>query len=165
MPLEIDQERNLVVIGGRAFVSGTEYRETAERFRSGDLQNLDSDEAFRNLIFADEVDLDHAALRISKAAGNFKPAEATDALQTKEDSTPIVVAPETTPEPSSESPVLQQTASEHDKPFAIADSVRRFAEQIDASDPAGYQSIVEDRLIWLTRNAARCSCLMNRKIA
>jgi diguanylate cyclase (GGDEF)-like protein len=142
MPLEIDQERNLALIGGRAFVSGTEYRETAERFRSGDLQNLDSGEAFRNLIFADEVDLDHAALRISKAAGNFKPAE-IDIPQTSEEPAPTVVAPEATPEPANESPVLTQTASEYDKPFEIADSIRRFAEQIDASDPAQtYQSIV-----------------------
>jgi diguanylate cyclase (GGDEF)-like protein len=143
MPLEIDKERTLAVIGGRAFVSGTEYRETAERFRSGDLQNLDSDEAFRNLIFADEVDLDHAALRISKAAGNFKPAAIDDTPQTKEEPAPIVVAPETRPEPSNESPVLTQTISEHGKPFLLADSIRRFAEQIDASDPAQtYQSIV-----------------------
>src|ERR1044072_2137491 len=57
MPIQIG-ERNLTVIGGRAFVRGEEYRETAERFRSGDLQDVASDDVFRNVIFADEVDLD-----------------------------------------------------------------------------------------------------------
>src|SRR5437879_7829488 len=47
MPLEIETEQNLAVIGGRAFVRGVDYRETAERFRSGDLQDLFSDELFR----------------------------------------------------------------------------------------------------------------------
>src|SRR6266550_8120882 len=73
MPLEIETEQKLAVIGGRAFVRGVDYRETAERFRSGDLQDLFSDELFRNVIFADEADLDHAALRVSVAASKFKP--------------------------------------------------------------------------------------------
>ena len=46
MPLEIETDRKLAVIGGRAFVRGVDYRETAERFRSGDLQDLFSDELF-----------------------------------------------------------------------------------------------------------------------
>src|SRR6266853_5333673 len=73
MPVEIDSQRQLAVIGGRAFVSSSDYRELAERFRSGDLQELFSDELFRNVIFADEADLDHAALRVSVAASKFKP--------------------------------------------------------------------------------------------
>ena len=38
MPLEVGEEENLAVIGGRAFVSGADYRATVERFRVGDLQ-------------------------------------------------------------------------------------------------------------------------------
>src|SRR2546423_3370758 len=71
MPLEIETERKLAVIGGRALASGADYRVLAERFRSGDLQSLFSDELFRNVIFADEADLDHAALRVAKAAREF----------------------------------------------------------------------------------------------
>src|SRR5882724_285777 len=74
MPIEIGTDRKPAIIGGRAFVRGLDYRETAERFRSGDLQDLFSDELFRNVIFADEADLDHAALRVSDAASKFNPA-------------------------------------------------------------------------------------------
>src|SRR5439155_10347639 len=81
MPLEIETEQNLVVIGGRAFVRGVDYRETAERFRSGDLQDLFSDELFRNVIFADGADLDHAALRVSDAASKFNLAPPPRSLE------------------------------------------------------------------------------------
>ena len=71
MPVELDSQRSLAVIGGRALASSADYRALAERFRSGDLQSLFSDELFRNVIFADEADLDHAALRVAKAAREF----------------------------------------------------------------------------------------------
>src|SRR5437016_5201798 len=58
MPVEIGDQRQLAVIGGRAFVSSSDYRDLAERFRSGDLQELVSDDLFRNVIFADEADID-----------------------------------------------------------------------------------------------------------
>jgi len=160
MPVQIDKERNLTVIGGRAFVNGNEYRETAERFRFGDLKDLDSDEAFRNLIFADEVDLDHAALRINKAARTFKPTETEEAAESKENPSPVVVAPEQDPESSDETPkVTQETANEPIEAATLTDSIRRFAEQIDASDPAHtYQSIV-NRSAYLV-NAERSSLLL-----
>src|SRR5881396_3328494 len=37
MPIEVGKDRQLAVIGGRAFVNGSDYRELIERFRSGDL--------------------------------------------------------------------------------------------------------------------------------
>jgi len=161
MPVEIEPERKLVVIGGRAFVNGNEYRETAERFRSGDLKSLDSDELFRNLIFADEVDLDHAALRISKAAGNFIPAETESLPQTNKDSSGmVIVTPEATPEPPDESPLVrQETITDREETLTLAQSIRRFTEQIDASDPAQtYQSIVRRSADLV--NAERSSLLL-----
>ena len=138
MPVEIAGERNLVVIGGRAFVRGANYRELAERFRTGDLRDLFSDELFQNVIFADEADLDHAALRLSKAAGEFnktaqrKPAEVAEAKPLEEI------------QPARVDQTMQEPVpSESSSAFGLADSIRRFAEQIDASDPAQtYQSIV-----------------------
>jgi diguanylate cyclase (GGDEF)-like protein len=155
MPLEIDQKRQLAVIGGRAFVHGNDYRATAERFRSGDLQELMSDEIFRNVIFADEADLDHAALRISKAAGKFEkfevpPAgEITVSKETFFDSTAKVTS-KPPADPQEDIPALepiaefQPVANEPNDPLTLADSIRRFAEKIDASDPEQtYESIVE----------------------
>jgi diguanylate cyclase (GGDEF)-like protein len=155
MPLEIDQTRQLAVIGGRAFIHGSDYRATAERFRSGDLQQLMSDEIFRNVIFADEADLDHAALRISKAAGKFEKfgvppsGGITIRKQTLFDSTPKVTS-KPPADPQEDTPALERIAElrpeagEPNDPLALADSIRRFAEQIDASDPEQtYESIVE----------------------
>ncbi len=71
MPVELDSQRKLAVIGGRALASSADYSALAERFRSGDLQSLFSEELFRNVIFADEADLDHAALRVAKSAREF----------------------------------------------------------------------------------------------
>jgi diguanylate cyclase (GGDEF)-like protein len=141
MPIEIDPARELAVIGGRAFIRSSDYRELVERFRSGDLQELSSDELFQNVIFADESDLDHAALRLTKAANEFgkqarqqpivertdeQELSATNAIQDAEDE-------------------IEETSISESAPRqpSLAESIRKFAEQIDASDPARtYKSIV-----------------------
>ncbi|HEX7721417.1 MAG TPA: diguanylate cyclase [Pyrinomonadaceae bacterium] len=150
MPLEIETDRKLAVIGGRAFVRGVDYRETAERFRSGDLQDLFSDELFRNVIFADEADLDHAALRVSVAASKFKPAPLqrmeTNSVNPMTES--LVEHPAANIEPpqaeaGDKVESIDFAAPEIDESRSLGDSIRRFAEQIDASDPAQtYESIV-----------------------
>lgn len=140
MPVELDPQQQLVAIGGRAFVSSSDYRELAERFRSGDLQELFSDELFRNVIFADEADLDHAALRLAKAALEFKEEtpEAVD-LATMVRLGDDERAGESA-QPEFESTVLAHSESERHE---FIDSIRLFAERIDASDPAQtYQTIV-----------------------
>src|SRR5437868_3170391 len=150
-PLEVDKDRKLAVIGGRAFVRGVDYRELAERFRSGDLQDLFSDELFGNVIFADETDLDHAALRVSNAASRLKLAAAPPISE------PIsanAVTENAVDQPAADVEILKTepdykiesnelATPEIEEPRSLADSIRRFSEQIDASDPAQtYQSIV-----------------------
>jgi diguanylate cyclase (GGDEF)-like protein len=134
MPLQID-DANGVVIGGRAFVRGSDYREAIERFRTGDLQDLLCDEIFENVIFADEVDLDHVALRLSRAAAQFKPVSEGPPVNAAEPETSLDRV-----ETSGETREVEYPTPE--KP-TLADSIRRFAEQIDATDPAQtYESIV-----------------------
>ena len=144
MPVEIGDQRQLAVIGGRAFVSSSDYRDLAERFRSGDLQELVSDDLFRNVIFADEADIDHAALRVARAAKEFreeKPAETA----------PTSAAPKAAESPASkretriEKKVVDAEEIEAglDRRAAFNESIRRFTEQIDASAPSQtYQSIL-----------------------
>ena len=81
MPVKIEGERELVVIGGRAFVSGSDYREFVERVRFGDLRESFSEELFRNVIFAEEADLDQAALRVARAAEDLDEKAATDVFE------------------------------------------------------------------------------------
>lgn len=97
MPVEIDSHRQLAVIGGRAFVSSSDYRALAERFRSGDLKELVSDELFRNVIFADEANLDHVAMRVARAAAEF--SEQAPVREPRKDDAP---APDTSEAPASE---------------------------------------------------------------
>ncbi|HYT50466.1 MAG TPA: diguanylate cyclase [Pyrinomonadaceae bacterium] len=141
VPIQIDQTRGLAAIGGRAFVRGSDYRELAERFRMGDLQELFSSELFQNVIFADEADLDHAALRLANAARDFV-KNALEPIETR----PVLEAE--TPEAISEGASFDETIAEAESAnppssISLAESIRKFAAQIDASDPAQtYKSIV-----------------------
>src|SRR5262245_55277564 len=140
LPLKISG-RSLAVIGGRAFSAGADYRAFVERVREGDLRDLGTDELFRNVIFADEADLDHPALKVSRAAEAFKEvpesepeavAETTNTA-TSDEQTELIPGPDPTSAP--------KIALETHRPFA--NSVRRFAEQIDAAEPSQiYESIL-----------------------
>jgi diguanylate cyclase (GGDEF)-like protein len=142
MPVEIDNPRPLAVIGGRAFVTSADYRELAERFRSGDLKELSSEQLFRNVIFADEVDLDHAALRVAKAAQEFAETKKTAPVASAE----TRAAEQSDAVAESRSEDRRSDASPRpglDRRAPFADSIRRFTEQIDASEPSQtYASIL-----------------------
>jgi diguanylate cyclase (GGDEF)-like protein len=147
MPVEIDNPRQLAVIGGRAFVSSADYRELAERFRSGDLKELSSENLFRSVIFADEADIDHAALRVLRAAKEFAEAR-TAAVPAISDKAPEAEQPVAVTESPSEVQAEDrrtEASQRHglDRRAPFADSIRRFTEQIDASEPAQtYASIL-----------------------
>jgi len=172
IPVEIDSRRQLTVIGGRAFVSSADYRELAERFRSGDLKDLGPDDLFRNVIFADEADLDHAALRITRAAREFieQPRLEDSGEDLGEDSgedvAPAAVQPgEVASVTESEPLQTEDRRSEAglrrglDRRAPFADSIRRFTEQIDASEPAQtYESILRQAAELVS--AERCSLLL-----
>jgi diguanylate cyclase (GGDEF)-like protein len=148
MPVEISNERQLAVIGGRALMSSADYRELAERFRSGDLQDLFSDELFQNVIFADEADLDHAALRVAKAAREFHEEPPSAAIDIPTPETRKAAAADAGVQPSTEdrrTGIGPRPGLDRRAPFA--DSIRRFAEQIDAIEPAQtYESILTQAL-------------------
>lgn len=72
MPVEIEASRKLAVIAGRSFITSADYRALAERFRAGDLQDLLSEDLFRNVIFAARRDLERLANEIEKAAAEFE---------------------------------------------------------------------------------------------
>jgi len=131
------------VIGGRAFSSSKDYREFVERVRAGDLQELASDQLFRNVIFADEGDLDHAALKASRAAEEFreKPVEEPPAeLPPRQGE---VAASDESVQPVEERRVERTPYVGLDRRAPFADSIRRFAEQIDAAEPSQiYESIL-----------------------
>src|ERR1043166_8329728 len=141
MPIELD-ERELVAIGGRAFVHSADYRALVERFRSGDLKGLFSEEVFQNVIFAEENGLDHVALRLTQAAKKFesgaKPAITEPPVEK------IAVGGDEPIRVVEDPAELTETETETNQGSFLTYAIRKFAEQIDASDPAQtYESIVE----------------------
>ena len=77
LPVDLGAEKQLAVIGGRAFLRSGDYRALAERIRVGDLTDLLSAELFRNVIFALRQDLDDLADSVSEAAREFLKTPAT----------------------------------------------------------------------------------------
>jgi diguanylate cyclase (GGDEF)-like protein len=132
--------RSLAVIGGRAFSTGTDYREFVERVRAGDLRDLETADLFQNVIFADEADLDHAALRVSRAADEFR--EAAVAGETQPPESVAVTSPESQEADAHEArpPVAHVAVATRNR---FADTIRRFAEKIDAAEPSQiYEAIL-----------------------
>ena len=72
MPVQIGREQNLAAIGGRAFLTGADYRSLTDRFRAGELNDLLASDPFENVIFAESQRLDQLSERLEKAARNFQ---------------------------------------------------------------------------------------------
>jgi diguanylate cyclase (GGDEF)-like protein len=141
-PVELGNKRKLAVIGGRAFVSGADYRQLIERFRSGDLQALESEETFANVIFADTQRLDELRERIDRSTQHFHSAASNGSS--------AVTKPKTQAEPAhSERPDLEQEVrrlrTELENRARFNNSLQHFLERISCADPAKtYSSIVNN---------------------
>ena len=137
-PVNIGGERELAVIGGRAFLKSSDYQTLMERFRAGDLQELESADLFNNIVFADAERLHELSERVTKAATktqisnpqNSKSAKTTaeDELPERQDELELEVA---------------RLKSELEYRARFADSLQHFLERISSDDPAKtYESIL-----------------------
>lgn len=79
-PVEVSQGRGLAVIGGRAFLASSDYRELVERFRIGDLRELLSADVFRNVLFGTQAHLDNLAARLQDAENAPSSHEAKEGI-------------------------------------------------------------------------------------
>ena len=130
MPVNLDDGRQLAVIGGRGFVTSADYRATAERFREGDLQELLSTDLFQNVIFASEQDLDHTAIRLAEAAKSYEALPQTEI--SSEENTPTAGTVPLRDELHLE---LSRLRGELERRARFADSVQNFTQQIDSVEP------------------------------
>ncbi len=166
-PVQISGKRNLAVIGGRAFVRSSDYQRLMERFRTGDLQSLVSDEVFSNIIFAEPQRLHDLAERVEKTARRFSPA-ASNGSEVDEPAqvirnVEIGIASQPSPktrvnETGAQLPKDELEATSHNQDLEMevrrlrreleyrsrfADSLHHFLERISSDDPAKtYHSII-----------------------
>jgi diguanylate cyclase (GGDEF)-like protein len=98
LPIELEANRQLAVIGGRAFLTSADYRALAERFRTGDLQDLLSGEIFQNVIFAARQDLDDLAHRVEVMARELGTGKRTGEAVSTSPAPQREAVPDTRPE-------------------------------------------------------------------
>jgi diguanylate cyclase (GGDEF)-like protein len=147
-PVELGGKRKLAVIGGRAFTKGADYQQLIERFRTGDLQSLGTDETFANVIFAEPQRLDELAERVERTSSRFHSASSngSDKTRTKTQTEPAA-AP--APPPVSARPDLEQEVrrlrGELEYRSRVNNSLQHFLERISCADPTKtYNSIVSN---------------------
>ena len=142
-PVEIGTKRNLAVIGGRAFVKGADYQQLRERFRSGDLQRIASDEVFSNILFAEPQRLTELAERLDRALHRQRMA-ASNGSGTK---APVAAAKEPAVQVADQKleQEVQRLRNELEYRTRFADSLQHFLERISCSDPTKtYNSIISN---------------------
>jgi diguanylate cyclase (GGDEF)-like protein len=140
-PVELGTKRKLTVIGGRAFLSSADYRQTVERFRSGDLQELAADETFANVIFAETERLDELEERVERSTERFHSAASNGSAGTKAKAQP---EPPTAPMRDLEQEV-RRLRTELENRARFNNSLQHFLERISCADPEKtYSSIVNN---------------------
>lgn len=182
MPVQIGREQNLAAIGGRAFVSGADYRSLVDRFRAGELNNLLSSRPFENVIFAESERLDQLSARLEKAARHFRvaPQVAVAARRAIETADVNIANPQDELERLAADLTLEKAADEGEAagPPApdlqrevdrlrgeleyrshLAESLQRFLERISSTEPnKTYHSILTHSKELL--NAERASLMV-----
>lgn len=131
-PVKIGRRKNLAVIGGRAFAKTSDYDSLVERFRSGDLQSLLSDEVFRNIVFAEPQQLEALAESVTKATGRFGDFEQNGSKDTALVPRPRSAAAEQRYELERE---VERLRAELEYRIHFNESLQNFAERISSSSP------------------------------
>jgi diguanylate cyclase (GGDEF)-like protein len=143
-PVEIGGKRKLAVIGGRAFVKSLDYQQLMERFRTGDLQNIASDEVFANILISDPHRLSELAERVDRAGQQLQNAASngSGAVHEKMSQPPAKAEKAETASRDLEQEV-QRLRSELEYRARFTDSLQHFLERISCADPVKtYNSII-----------------------
>lgn len=156
-PVELGGKRNLAVIGGRAFVKSSDYQQLMERFRTGDLKDLASENVFANILFSEPQRLSELAERVDRATHRLKssssngsglshvPAteQVTSSVKALPEPLAAVAKKETTRAQRELELEVQRLRSELEYRSRFADSLQHFLERISCADPVKtYNSII-----------------------
>jgi len=141
-PVEISGKRNLAVIGGRAFVKSSDYQQLMERFRTGDLQSIASDEVFANILFSDSHRLTELEERVERTARRLQTASSNGSGKVAQ--TPAA-KPESTKAQQELELEIQRLRNELEYRSRFTNSLQHFLERISCADPVKtYNSIISN---------------------
>ena len=146
-PVEIVGKRNLAVIGGRAFVKSSDYQQLMERFRTGDLQSIASDEVFANILFSESQRLSEVAERVDRAARRLVAASSNGSGNGHASAKPVeqVAQPPAGKAPQELELEIQRLRNELEYRSRFTDSLQHFLERISCADPdKTYNSIISN---------------------
>ena len=143
-PVEISGKRNFAVIGGRTFVKSSDYQQLMERFRSGDLQSIASDEVFANILFSEPQRLAELEERVERAARRLQAASSNGSGKVVQ---PSAKSPK--PEPTKAQQELEQEIERLRNELAhrsrFTDSLQHFLERISCAEPVKtYNAIISN---------------------
>ena len=137
--VELGSKRSLAVIGGRAFVKSSDYQKLMERFRTGDLKELASENVFANILFSEPQRLGELAGRVDRAAQRYKTASSNGSALSHQP----VAKKETGNAQQDLEREVQRLRSELEYRSRFADSLQHFLERISCADPVKtYNSII-----------------------
>jgi diguanylate cyclase (GGDEF)-like protein len=139
MPVQIGERKDLAVIGGRAFVSGADYRALVDRFRAGELNELLDRSPFETVIFAEPDRLEKLANQIQKLAGEIdsdRSIKSTPLTQTRTE------VPKQATDLQGEIDRLQRELAHRTH---LDESLQNFLERISSADPhKTFESILKN---------------------
>jgi len=137
--VELGSKRTLAVIGGRAFIKSADYQKLMERFRTGDLKELASENVFANILFSEPQRLGELAERVDRAVRRYKSASSNGSALSHQP----VAKKETTNAQQDLEREVQRLRSELEYRSRFADSLQHFLERISCADPIKtYNSII-----------------------
>ncbi len=141
-PVEISGKRNLAVIGGRAFVKSSDYQQLMERFRTGDLQSIASDEVFANILFSDSHRLTELEERVERTARRLQTASSNGSGKVGQ---APAAKPESTKAQQELELEIQRLRNELEYRSRFTNSLQHFLERISCADPVKtYNSIISN---------------------
>ena len=144
-PVEMGGRRDLAVIGGRAFVKGSDYQQLRERFRTGDLRNIASEEVFANILFSEPQRLAEMAERVDRAAHRIHAASSNGSGPHRAERDSIASTPTQQDSHPHLEQEIQRLRSELEYRSRFANSLQHFLERISCAEPAKtYNSIVSN---------------------
>jgi diguanylate cyclase (GGDEF)-like protein len=146
-PVELSSKRKLAVIGGRAFVKSSDYQQLMERFRTGDLQTIASEELFANILFSEPQRVGEMAERVDRAVRRLRSAASNGSNHSTtpaKPSAPVKEPPRREVNQDLEIEV-RRLRNELESRSRFAESLQHFLERISCEEPVKtYNSIVSN---------------------